>query len=83
MFYNDTVDGGNDNGGNDDHDEQQQQQKGPMPGKWWRGMIWWFSAKEAAYKVRRGSCLRSSVQDRDVPCCVGSAGQISFIWLRW
>jgi hypothetical protein len=29
-----------------------------MAGHWWRGMVWWFSAKEAAYRVSRRAGLR-------------------------
>lgn len=32
--------------------EEAEQPQEPTPGTWWRGMVWWFSQKEAKYKVR-------------------------------
>jgi hypothetical protein len=77
LFYNDEGQANNQKD-NENEDEQEQQQKGPMPGRWWRGMIWWFSAKEAAYKVRRGMLLaqQRSRQRRALLCWQCGAGQL-------
>jgi hypothetical protein len=59
LFYNDEgkAEDDTEDGDDEQQQQQQQQQKGPVPGRWWRGMIWWFSAKEAAYRVRLGTLL--------------------------
>ncbi|WIA12892.1 hypothetical protein OEZ85_006512 [Tetradesmus obliquus] len=31
--------------------EEAEQPQEPTPGTWWRGMVWWFSQKEAKYKL--------------------------------
>jgi hypothetical protein len=64
MFYKDDPEEGEQDEEQLEQDEQRQQgseseeeekqSKEPVPGQWWRGMVWWYSAKEAAYRVRAG-----------------------------